>query len=36
MTEMQAAVGIEQLKKLNYIISNNQANKTYIKSIIKK
>ena len=36
MTEMQAAVGIEQLRKLNYIISNNQVNKRYIKSIIKK
>lgn len=36
MTEMQGAIGIEQLKKLNYIISNNQKNKKYLKSRIKK
>ena len=36
MTEMQAAVGIEQLKKLNYIISNNQANKSISNQLSKK
>lgn len=36
MTEMQAAVGIAQLKKLDFIISKNKFNKKILKSNIKK
>ena len=36
MTEMQAAVGIAQLKKLDEIIKKNRFNKSYLKSKIKK
>jgi len=36
MTEMQAAVGIAQLKKLDFIIKKNQLHKKFIKSNIKK
>ena len=36
MTEMQAAVGIAQLKKLDAIIKKNRFNKRYLKSKIKK
>ena len=32
MTEMQAAVGIEQLKKLDYILSRNRSHKAFLKS----
>ena len=35
MTELQAAVGIVQLKKLNRIIDSQRANKKYLKSILK-
>ena len=34
MTELQAAVGIEQLKKLDYIVDSNRRNKSLIKKII--
>ena len=36
MSELQAAVGLEQLKKLEMIISKNRKNKGIIKSIISK
>ncbi len=32
MTEMQAAVGIEQLKKLDHILSSNRRHKAFLKS----
>ena len=35
MTEIQAAIGIEQLKKLNFIVSQNRKNKSIIKNIIQ-
>ena len=35
MTEIQAAIGIEQLKKLDFIVNQNRKNKSIIKSIIK-
>ena len=35
MTELQATVGIVQLKKLNRIIESQRANKKYLKSILK-
>ena len=34
MTELQAAVGIAQLSKLDYILSKNQKNKDYLKKKI--
>ena len=36
MSELQAAVGLEQLKKLEFIISKNRENKGIIKNIISK
>lgn len=36
MTELQAAVGIAQLSKLNFILKKNRANKKYLKKKIKK
>ena len=36
MTELQAAVGIEQISKLNFILKKNRANKKYLKKKIKK
>jgi 8-amino-3,8-dideoxy-alpha-D-manno-octulosonate transaminase len=36
MSEMQAAVGIEQLKKLKFILERNRANKNTIKNILKQ
>jgi len=36
MSELQAAVGLEQLKKLEMIVSKNRENKGIIKSIISK
>jgi len=36
MTEMQGAVGIVQLEKLEYIVDTNRKNKSIIKNIIKK
>lgn len=34
MSEIQAAVGLEQLKKLDYIVTRNQENKNLLKSNI--
>lgn len=36
MTEMQAAVGIEQLKKLDFILAMNRKNKSIIMDYIRK
>ncbi|MEP7263424.1 MAG: DegT/DnrJ/EryC1/StrS family aminotransferase [Bacteroidota bacterium] len=36
MSEMQAAVGIEQVKKLKIILTKNRENKNTIKSILKQ
>jgi 8-amino-3,8-dideoxy-alpha-D-manno-octulosonate transaminase len=36
MNEMQGAVGMAQLEKLDYIVSKNRANKAFLKSNIKK
>ena len=36
MTELQAAVGLEQLKKLEYVITSHRRNKKLIQSKIKK
>jgi 8-amino-3,8-dideoxy-alpha-D-manno-octulosonate transaminase len=36
MSELQAAVGLEQLKKLEMIVAKNRENKSVIKSIIAK
>jgi len=35
MTEIQAAIAIEQLKKLEFIVNKNRKNKSLIKNIIK-
>ena len=34
MSELQAAVGQAQLKKIDYIVGNNQRNKTILKKLI--
>jgi 8-amino-3,8-dideoxy-alpha-D-manno-octulosonate transaminase len=34
MTEIQAAIGSEQLKKLNYIVDRNRENKKIIKDVL--
>lgn len=36
MTELQAAVGVAQLSKLNFIVQKNRAHKRYLKKNIKK
>ena len=36
MNEMQGAVGMAQLEKLDYIVSKNRTNKAFLKSNIKK
>ena len=36
MTELQAAVGIAQLEKINYILKKNRENKKYLKNNIRK
>ena len=36
MTEMQAAVGIAQLKKLNFILKKKKQNRKYLFNILKK
>ena len=36
MTEMQAAVGIAQLKKLNFILKKKKQNRKYLFDILKK
>ena len=36
MTELQAAVGLEQLKKLDFIVETNRKNKAIIKNIISE
>ena len=36
MTEMQAAVGIAQLKKLDEIVSTNRRNKSIVKNILSQ